>query len=92
MIALLFLCLPLAKPETLESDLPYRNSASSTQAYCGGEFLEYDISFGFYTAAYASLSVSDTIRKGIKIHHVRAFAETRGIMKYLFPMEKQLNL
>lgn len=68
----------------VDADVPYKINQINTGAYTSGEVLEYDISYGFYTAAYASLSVSDSVMFGVKTNHIVAYAETKGFSDYLF--------
>lgn len=68
----------------LETDVPYKINNAATLAYSPGEFLEYKVSYGFYTAAYATLSVTDSVVQGVRTNHVVAKAETIGFSDYLF--------
>jgi len=57
------------------------------QAYKSGEWFKFRIHYGMFNASFATLEVEDKILNGKKVHHLKGFGESTGLMHLFFKVE-----
>ncbi len=88
-VCFILIFLNVSHTVAIDEGVPYKINKAATTVYSPGEYLEYKVSYGFYTAANATLSVSDSVIQGINTNHVVAKAETIGFSDYLFSIRNK---
>ncbi len=56
-------------------------------AFKTGEWLQYRIHYGIFNASYATLSLKQEKIKGINVLHAKAYARTKGLLRFFFKLE-----
>jgi len=61
--------------------------SAQQQAYQDGEWFKFRIHYGFITAGYATLQVTDEVLDGKNVYHVKGVGETTGASRFFFKVE-----
>jgi len=60
---------------------------SQDSAYEGGEWFKFRVHYGFVTAGYATLQVTDEVLGGKEVFHVKGYGKTTGLSRAFFKVE-----
>src|SRR5699024_7212556 len=57
------------------------------KTYQDGEWLKFRIHYGIFNASYATLTVEDTLIRGIPYHHVKGHGQSTGLLHAFFKVD-----
>lgn len=62
-------------------------SVAQSKAYDVGEWFKFRVHYGFVTAGYATLAVSDTVLDNKEVYHIKGYGKTTGLSRAFFKVE-----